>query len=97
MKNKINKIIISVIASAEVLTLFPLLFFGFYQLLNSQDIKEIDTTSLFGTIALGIVYMAVVLLTAFKAIQNLGRPKMAYAFLGLPLIIVAAVLLWNHY
>lgn len=94
----INKIIISVLTAAEVLTLFPLLFFGLYTLISSGDITQKGTLSMMITMGLGVLYAGVVLVGAFKAIQNIDRPKKAYLFLLLPLpVVLAGYFLKNHF
>ncbi|MCM2349052.1 MAG: hypothetical protein NDI69_03460 [Bacteriovoracaceae bacterium] len=92
-----NKIIISVIAAAEVLTLFPLLFFGIYTLISTGNIAEKDTTSMIVTMILAILYAGTVLFGAFKAIQNITRPRKAYPFLVLPLAAALIVFIFQKY
>lgn len=92
-----NKIIISVIAAAEVLTLFPLLFFGIYSLISTGDIAEKDTTSMIVTMILAILYAGSVLFGGFKAIQNIKRPKKAYPFLVMPLAAALIVIVVQKY
>jgi hypothetical protein len=84
----VNKILISVFAASEVLTLFPLLFFGIYSMMSSGDITEKSTTSMLVTMVIGILYASCVLLGAYKAVKNISRPRAAYLFLTLPLIII---------
>ncbi len=87
-----NKIIISIIAAAEVLTLFPLLFFGIYTVISSGDIAQKDTTSMFLTVLLALFYASSVLLGAYQAIQNMGKkPLVSYLFLLLPIVVGSAV------
>lgn len=91
-----NKIIISVIAAAEVLTLFPLLFFGIYTVISSGDIAQKDTTSMFLTVLLALFYASSVLLGAYKAIQNISKkPLVSYLFLLLPIVVGCAVYYFN--
>ncbi len=87
-----NKIIISIIAAAEVLTLFPILFFGIYTVISSGDITQKDTTSMFMTVLLAVFYASAVLFGAYKAIQNISKkPMISYLFLLAPLLVGAAV------
>lgn len=90
---KFNKVVISVLAAVETLTLFPLVFFGIYTMAESGDIIHKSTYSLLTLFLVGIFYIASVLLGSFKAIQNFERPLKAYAFLVVPLITIAFVLL----
>lgn len=92
-----NKIIISIIAAAEVLTLFPLLFFGIYTLISTGDITEKDTMSMIVTMILAILYAGAVLFGAFKAIQNIKRPKKAYPFLVMPIAAALIVIVVQKY
>jgi len=87
-----NKIIISIIAAAEVLTLFPILFLGIYTVISSGDIAQKDTSSMFMTVLLAVFYASAVLFGAFKAIQNMSKkPMISYLFLLVPLLVGAAV------
>lgn len=91
-----NKIIISIIAAAEVLTLFPLLFFGIYTVISSGDIAQKDTTSMFLTVLLALFYASSVLFGAYQAIQNISKkPSVSYLFLLLPIVVGCAVYYFN--
>lgn len=88
----INRIIISVIASALVLTLFPLLFLGIYSIISTGNIADKDTTSMFLTFGTGILYAATVLVCAFQAVRNVTKPVKAYLFLLIPVVILGSAL-----
>lgn len=88
----VNKTIVSIIAAAEVLTLFPILFFGIYTVISSGDITQKDTTSMLLTVLLALLYAGSVLLGAYKAVQNVTkRPALSYLFLLIPLILGSVV------
>lgn len=87
-----NKIIISILAAAEVLTLFPVLFFGIYTIISSGDMAQKDTSSLLVTVLIALFYAGSVLIGAFKAIQHMSKkPMISYLFLLVPLLVGAAV------
>lgn len=83
-----QKYIITTLASIETLTLFPLLFWGIYYMINSTTISQINTMNMFTAIAVAVAYAGSVLFGSFKAIQNIEKPKLAYRYLLIPLVIV---------
>ena len=93
-KGKIHKIIISLIAAIEVLTLFPLIFHG---IASTMDNVEMVKTSMpiMVVMIFGVLYMAAVLIGAYKAILNLDRPGKAYMFLLVPLVLLTLVVGYN--
>jgi hypothetical protein len=91
----INKIIISTLAAAQTLTLFPLLFFGIYELVNSGNIQHMDTARLIWTFLLAASYATTTLLGSYKAITHLSNPLKAYVFLSVPLFILVISALTN--
>ena len=92
--SKINKVIITVLAGIETLTLFPLFFFGIYTLVSSGEIIQKNTSSLIGILILGMAYIASVLLGSYLAIKNISKPLLAYGILFIPLFMIATVLLY---
>jgi hypothetical protein len=84
-----QKYIITTLASIETLTLFPLLFWGIYYMINSTTISQINTMNMFTAIAVAVAYSGSVLFGSFKAIQNIAEPQKAYAFLLIPVIIAS--------
>jgi hypothetical protein len=91
----IHKIIISVIAAAEVLTLFPMIFFGIAMTVDSIEMVKKDSLPIMVVMMTGIFYMTAVLLGGYKAIQNFQRPVKAYLYLSLPLIMIAGVFVYK--
>lgn len=89
----INRIIICVLAAIEVLSLFPAIFFGVATTIT--DVKQVQDSTPMIVMAIGIVYMAAVLLGAYMAIQNLNKPAKAYVFLALPLLIATGFLIYK--
>lgn len=94
--SKINKVIISLIAGVETLTLFPLFFFGIYTLVSSGEIIQKNTSFLVAILLLGMAYIASVLLGSYLAIKNVSRPLIAYGILSIPLFMIVIVLLYTR-
>jgi hypothetical protein len=84
----VNKIIISVLAAVFTLTLFPLLFFGIYSLINSADMQKLSTVTIMTTMFMGIAYAATALFGSYKAIQNINLPKKSYLYFLLPVSVL---------
>lgn len=86
-KAKFNKILISVVAAAEVLTLFPVIFFGIVSATRSLDAIKSSANPMM-IMGFAMVYMFAVLFCAFKAIQNINQVGKAYLFLLIPLALL---------
>lgn len=93
-KAKINKIIISLIAAAEVLTLFPIIFYGISSTMDNVEMVKTNTPLMLVMI-FGALYMAAVLVGAYKAISHLNRPGKAYLYLLIPLAMMLVVVGYN--
>ncbi len=93
-KAKIHKIIISLLAAAEVLTLFPLIFFGIASTMDNVEMVK-SNMPIMMVMIFGAIYMAAVLVGAYKAISHLDRPAKAYVFLFIPLVLISLVVAYN--
>lgn len=88
-KTKLNKIFISVVAAAEVLTLFPVIFFVIVSATDSVDAFKLKASaSPLIIMGFAMIYMFTVLFCAFKAIQNIAQGAKAYLFLLIPLALL---------
>lgn len=94
--NKVNKILIPVIAATETLTLFPLFFFGIYTLVESGNLIQKEYISLMGVLLIGIAYIFSVLFGSYLAIRNISKPLKAYLILSIPVLIGVSVLLYRN-
>lgn len=95
-KGKLNKIFISIIAAAEVLTLFPVIYFTIIAYITAA----VDTNSLTNPVTImgfAMIYMFAVLFCAYKAIQNIQIGIKAYSLLAIPLIILIAGYLFKKF
>lgn len=93
-KSKIHKVIITIVAAAEVLTLFPLIFFGIASTIDSVEMVKTNAPIML-TMIFSILYMAAVLVGAYQAILNFDRPGKAYLYLLGPLILILVAVGYN--
>lgn len=88
----IHKIIVGTLVGIEVLTMFPLIFFGIYFIVNSVNVRDMSTASLMGPLIAGIIYIVSVLFGAYMAFQKIQtKPLLSYVFAVIPLIIIATI------
>lgn len=85
-KAKLNKIFISTVAATEVLTLFPVIFFGITSTIDSVEVIKSSANPMI-IMGFAMFYMFAALFCAFKAIQNIQN-RWAYVYLAIPLVIL---------